>query len=1010
MSSSNFTWFDIIAKKVNDEIEAFYNHFYEGQVLRVGESYRINPCPFCGHNDCFTISPSVNAANCFSCGHSGTHINTFINFIGNKKEALRLLSEHFHEPLFEEKPKTPEQKSKEEHVKKLFQIRYEACKYYHECLLNNKESLDYQVSERGHSLETLKDCMIGFSLDYLELWSKLSNMGYSKDEIKEAKVYIPEGLFVYPYIQQRTTNILRFNTKNPFRVEDKEGKVVAGFSSGKKVLMLSKKANLKSLVLVEGENDLLTLVENGAESVGCFGGTLSEENLKHLKPYEAIYCMFDNDEAGAKYLQKINSYYPEKLIYDVQYKSDFSDPDDYYRKSSKPQPIKEKIDNAKLVAPNSWKTYHGRNLWVIYNRAIRLEFLLTSKHKASGAFVGDCTLYKDGKVFDKSLGQRLDKYNKAKPYNLHLLSCMDDFFVSGLDDKDLDGLILTYKYTKSSSHQGDVVKELSKRIKDSNDKRKGFICERIKLSLGEEVLDQILMTVNNLNLKELEDFSDIEFIETLAQHHSPYYKEFIYYYSRMVEEGDGIKILPYFLTSNKKQIRLDLYKREDPQSLLLVDNKYNLPNEVPQALTDVDSISLWQKWVDKWINDSIPKEELSINHSLKTLISHLKDFIWLEDECSYRLLALYILGTYCYKIFTSFPYLHINGPSGSGKSTLDYVLERFSFNAVKTCSITEAALYRHVTNLGGTIILDEVENLTTKKAVVDSVMGALLKAGYSKTAGKVIRCKTDDDNDTENYVIQAPKVISNIYGLENVTLSRCIIINMKRNVPEEELNKLSSVITYKEENNKLIKEITSKFCLTILENFQEIRKTYVEGERIIAGSPRLSEILRPFYTLARIADKENGNDEFVKHIEEFYTKHITPATKVIDERTYEGVIKAILEEIAYNIENNTMDAYEASDASRYNKPIKYDEDSGNYFVIDSLHLYCLLQEHYQDVKFNKNFIDKVLCEAIDIKSEQRKTTRIVIDQESETLREELKHVKTVRAYEYTINLSDLKGR
>ena len=92
-------WYEKIAEYIYDNIEDFYETFYVNSKLQsIGNSYRLNPCPVCGHSDCATIGTSVH---CFSCDWKGTHINAWFEYATKNlgmtlSEAIKKLEEYTH--------------------------------------------------------------------------------------------------------------------------------------------------------------------------------------------------------------------------------------------------------------------------------------------------------------------------------------------------------------------------------------------------------------------------------------------------------------------------------------------------------------------------------------------------------------------------------------------------------------------------------------------------------------------------------------------------------------------------------------------------------------------------------------------------------------------------------------------------------------------------------------------------------------------------------------------------
>lgn len=187
------------------------------------------------------------------------------------------------------------------------------------------EHHEYQISTRQHSDDTLKTYQIGKACEYSRLESHLVEAGYELEEIKAAKVWIPEGLFTYPY-RDKSGHVTRFNTKNPFKVTNNDGQIIKGFSTGAKANYNSQRLYTDFVIACEGENDLLSLVEAGAKSVIATGGTPSKEQIDGLRIFEKIYCMFDNDDAGDVDMAKINDLLPDIQVFKIEYDRSFKDP------------------------------------------------------------------------------------------------------------------------------------------------------------------------------------------------------------------------------------------------------------------------------------------------------------------------------------------------------------------------------------------------------------------------------------------------------------------------------------------------------------------------------------------------------------------------------------------------------------------------------------------------------------------------------------------------------------
>ena len=135
--------------------------------------------------------------------------------------------------------------------------------------------------------------------------------------------------------------------------------------------------------------------------------------------------------------------------------------------------------------------------------------------------------------------------------------------------------------------------------------------------------------------------------------------------------------------------------------MLLVDNKYELASEVHEAIMNLDECSLWQEYVEKWLNNGYSESDIDPRILVDQICAYVKKFYYINDESVYKMLALYIYTTYFYELLDEIPYIYLNGEKGSGKSVLGAVFYLLCFNAKMTASITEASLFRMVSLEGG---------------------------------------------------------------------------------------------------------------------------------------------------------------------------------------------------------------------------------------------------------------------------------------------------------------------
>ena len=80
-------WYELVEENIELNLEKFYLDMYKADLENLGSSsYRVNPCPACGHNDSCTINVEQGYVNCFSgdCWFKGNHLHTFIKYVEEK--------------------------------------------------------------------------------------------------------------------------------------------------------------------------------------------------------------------------------------------------------------------------------------------------------------------------------------------------------------------------------------------------------------------------------------------------------------------------------------------------------------------------------------------------------------------------------------------------------------------------------------------------------------------------------------------------------------------------------------------------------------------------------------------------------------------------------------------------------------------------------------------------------------------------------------------------------------
>ena len=292
----------------------------------------IGLCPF--HDEktgSFTVSPSKGIFKCFGCGKAG-HSVGFIMEIEQCSyvDAIRQLAKKYHIEI-EERELTSEEKQKQDDRESMFVVNEFANKWFHDQLWNTPEGTAVAMSylrQRGLREDIIRKFQIGYSPEKAALWDAAKKKGFQEKYLLNDSQNAP---YIGTGVCGKSENgrlYDRFRGRVMFPFLSISGKVV-GFSGrlmvkndkvGKYVnsptsliyekhnelfgLYQAKQAISKnnSCYLVEGQMDVIQLVQSGIENVVASGGTaLTINQIRLIHRFtENIVLLYDGDKAGIK--------------------------------------------------------------------------------------------------------------------------------------------------------------------------------------------------------------------------------------------------------------------------------------------------------------------------------------------------------------------------------------------------------------------------------------------------------------------------------------------------------------------------------------------------------------------------------------------------------------------------------------------------------------------------------------------------------------------------------------
>lgn len=165
--------------------------------------------------------------------------------------------------------------------------------------------------------------------------------------------------------------------------------------------------------------------------------------------------------------------------------------------------------------------------------------------------------------------------------------------------------------------------------------------------------------------------------------------------------------------------------------------------------------------------------------SIESLYKEVFDFVYahidLTDEALYHIVTGFIIASYRIEDFDSVPYLLFLGEYMSGKTRALEVLAELCYRAIKTSSISPAAIVRMTQKHRVTMLVDETDILNHESRF--ELVG-ILNSGY-KANDFYIRANPDSD-DVETWKTFGLKAMAGTSDFNKALNSRCVEIPMER--------------------------------------------------------------------------------------------------------------------------------------------------------------------------------------------------------------------------------------
>lgn len=304
-------------------------------------------CPFHGEKTAsFSVAPDKGIYYCFGCHKGGGAINFIMELEGlSYPDAVRKLAAR----SGMEVPEDEQYQSRYKKQERLWALMKEAGRFFNEQLYTPEgaQCRDY-ITKRGLTKSIVTQFGIGYAPDsWNALVNAMKKKGYSDQELREADLVGEKNGRIYD----------RFRNRLMFPIIDVRGNVV-GFGgrvigqgepkylNSNETLIFNKRKNLfglnfakktkeKSIILVEGNIDVVTLHQYGFDNaVASLGTSLTEDQVTLLTRYtEEVILTYDGDEAGQRAARRaIPMLEKAGIKVRVLQVRDAKDPDEYLQK------------------------------------------------------------------------------------------------------------------------------------------------------------------------------------------------------------------------------------------------------------------------------------------------------------------------------------------------------------------------------------------------------------------------------------------------------------------------------------------------------------------------------------------------------------------------------------------------------------------------------------------------------------------------------------------------------
>lgn len=244
-----------------------------------------------------------------------------------------------------------------------------------------------------------------------------------------------------------------------------------------------------------------------------------------------------------------------------------------------------------------------------------------------------------------------------------------------------------------------------------------------------------------------------------------------------------------------------------------------------------------------------------------------KYYIDFSDYAAYFFCSLWVIGTYFFPLFKSYPYVYTGGMKETAKTKTLTVSACLAFNSISSGNMSTSTIFRLIQNGRCSLFIDETEFLANPERRMD--FRNILLNGY-KPGFPTYRTEKSRRERLipESFEVYGPKMLANIGGVEDVLQDRCTTFIMQRTLNKEIADREIDPIDSRWQITR------DKLYIFAMTYWPEIKKTYDELQNDTDLHSRDWELWKPIFALAKFFDDKGvqGLYENVKELAEKKSK------------------------------------------------------------------------------------------------------------------------------------------